>query len=356
MTLSINARTASSMNLGYGAAAVNILISLSKLGVDISWFPIGNPYLTVNQHELVQQWIKNQDTFNPDNPSLSVWHENQLAERIGRGQNFAMSYFETDQLNQRQRTHLNSVDHIIAPTSWSKDIMEQNDITVPITKIASGVDTDIFSPQERPPNRKYTFLVMGKWELRKGNFELPTIFRKAFLPTDNVNLLTMCENIFLSPEETKEWHDYYKQYLGDQVTFLPPVATDIELASIMNSVDCGIAISKAEGFDLPALQEMACGCNIIASNYSGHTEFCTKDNAFLIEPTEYEICFDGKWFNGSNGYWMKIGPQQEEQCITHMRTAYKNGPKINTAGIDTAKSLTWDICASKIKSLIESSL
>ena len=360
MTLSINARTASSMNLGYGAAAVNILISLSKLGVDISWFPIGNPYLTVNQHELVQQWIKNQDTFNPDNPSLSVWHENQLAERIGRGKNYALSFFELDTLNERRRTHLNSVDHIISPSSWAKSVMEKNDINIPITVVPMGVDIDIFQPQSCKQEDNYIFLAMGKWEIRKGHDILPEIFKQIFTEDDACELWMMCDNPFLTPEESQEWKNYYGQVLGERVKFIPSVRTDAELATIINKVDCGISLSRAEGFDLPLLQMMACEKQIIATNYSAHTEFCTKDNSQLIDITETEEAFDGKWFGpdaANMGRWAKIDTPQIYQCLHYIRVLLSIGKDAhNITAIETAQKFTWDICATKIKSLIESSL
>ncbi len=353
-----------SCTLGYGHASFNILKSLSKLGIQISLFPIGgNIQLTTNDHQLVQTWVNNQDTFNPNSPSLTIWHENNLAERIGQGSNYALSFFELDTLSQRRRTHLNSVNHIIAPSGWAKSVMENNGVTVPITTIPMGVDTDIFKPNlTQKTDDTFRILVIGKFETRKGHDLLPEIFNKTFYHDDNFELWMMCDNPFLTPEETQEWENYYTQTLEDRVKFIHQVKTDQELASIINKADCGISLSRAEGFNLPLLQMMACGKDIIATNYSAHTQFCNHDNSYLVHITETEEAYDGKWFGsgtGNEGRWAKIGQKEKDIAIGQLKrrlTSFNRHKQttnnINTEGLKTAQNLTWDICATKIKNLI----
>ena len=50
--------------------------------------------------------------------------------------------------------------------------------------------------------------------------------------------------------------------------------------------DCGLFPARAEGWNLELLEMMACGKQVIATNYSAHTEFCTKENSILIESDE----------------------------------------------------------------------
>lgn len=356
MNLSLNAYTASSMMLGYGAAAVNILKSLADLDIKIAWTPIGNPHLTIPIHSEVQQWINNQDSFDPNAPSILVWHENQLMLRPGKGECFALSFWELDTFNDRRIHHLNSVDHIICPTTWAKTILDKNNIKTPSTIIPLGVDTNLFQPS--PAQKKddtFRFLVMGKFELRKNHHHLPEIFNTAFTPDDNVEFWLSCNNVFITPEEDLEWKNYFlSTKLGDKIKFLPQVPTDIELAKIMQSCDCGISISSAEGFDMPLFYMMACGLQIICTNCTGHTEYCTLENSYLIDCKNLEWAMDSRWFGVSDnkGYWHKFDQPQINQCVDYMRAAYKKGPTLNREGVKTAQKLTWNHCAQKIKSLI----
>ena len=380
--MKLNVRAPGNMFLGYGAASINIMKALDKLGVEISYFQIGQPQLTTNDTALLQKWINNQNTFDSSAPALTIWHENQLSERIGNGKHYALSFFELDTLNERRRHHLNSVNHLITPSAWALDVLRKNNVTTPASVVPMGVDTEIFHPFDVNRSDKYTFLVMGKWELRKGHDLIHEIFNNAFSVDDDVELWMMCSNIFLNEEETREWENYYLQTdLGQagKIKFIAQVKTDYELAQIMNQVDCGISLSKAEGFDLPILKMMACGKKVITTNYSAHTEFCNNDNSYLIDIDELEEANDGgKWFGpgtGNEGNWAKIGESQQEQAIEHLRNnmydhirpnyvirtaaevggvggyVYKNN-KINQAGLETAQNMTWEICGQKIKDLI----
>ena len=343
--------------LGYGHVGINLAKSLSNSGINISLFPIGGVQLATNDHNLIQSLINKQDTCGYNDPCLTAWHEHDLiARKIGNGKYYTLSFFELDTLNERRKHHLNYSDSIITPSSWAKNVMLNNGITAEIHTIPMGVDNSIFYPIERPENKNYVFFVFGKWEVRKSHFELKNIFNKAFTKNDNVELWMICHNPFLSQEETKEWEDYYKNSpLGDKIKIINPVATDVELAQTINNTDCGISLSKSEGWDLPLTQLLAMNKPIIASNHSAHKEYCNSENSYLVEIDELEESYDGKWFGfgtSNIGRWAKIGPAQESQAIEHMRYVYKNNIRHNPEGVKTAQSLTWTNTATKIKNLI----
>lgn len=61
---------------------------------------------------------------------------------------------------------------------------------------------------------------------------------------------------------------------------LPPS----DVAGLMKAAQCVIVPSLYEGFGLPALEGMACGVPVVASNTGALPEVCA-DAAFLVEPT-----------------------------------------------------------------------
>jgi hypothetical protein len=89
---------------------------------------------------------------------------------------------------------------------------------------------------------------------------------------------------------------------------------------------------------------MACGCDVIATDYSAHTEFCNENNCHLIEIDEDELAYDGIWFH-EQGSWAALNESQIDQLATHMRSVYeakREGKQtLNLAGIETAKELSW---------------
>jgi glycosyltransferase involved in cell wall biosynthesis len=108
----------------------------------------------------------------------------------------------------------------------------------------------------------------------------------------------------------------------------------------MAQADCGIFLSRAEGWNLELLEMMSMNKPVITTNYSAHTEFCNPSNAHLVDIDELESAYDGKWFFGY-GEWAKIGPKQKEQAIELMRHVYKSNIRTNIAGLETGKHYSW---------------
>ena len=80
---------------------------------------------------------------------------------------------------------------------------------------------------------------------------------------------------------------------------------------------------------------------VIATNYSTHTEFCNRNNAYLIEIDSLEPAYDGKWFFGQ-GNWAHIGQNQKDQAVTHMRTVVRENIRTNEEGKKTGQALSWN--------------
>ena len=92
--------------------------------------------------------------------------------------------------------------------------------------------------------------------------------------------------------------------------------------------------------NLELLETMAMNKPTIATNYAAHTEFCNKDNCFLVDIDSLEPAYDGKVFQ-KQGNWAKIGQNQIDQTIEYMRYAYKNRIVSNSSGLATAQKYSW---------------
>jgi len=348
--------------LSYGIVSYNLIQELYKLKRKIAYFPIGQPDSSCGDPNILGETLQNQTNYDVNANCLSIWHQFALAERIGKNNLLGFPIFEMDRFTKRETHHLNSCDNIVCPTQWAANIIVEhtkhdNPIVAPL-----GVDRSIFHPLKIRTNKDTLILLnVGKWEIRKGHDVLPNIISSAFQNYPNFLLLMCCHNPFCSQEEIKAWQKLYlNSPIGNKVRFLNYVNTQNELATIMNSADCGIFISRAEGFNFPALEMLSCGKVIIATNYSGHTEFCNKHNTLLVDIDEVEQAYDGKFFGVSdstnNGNWVKIGKNQIEQCITHLRTLYKlkndGVDLVNPKGIETAEKFSWKNCASIINNNI----
>ncbi len=79
--------------------------------------------------------------------------------------------------------------------------------------------------------------------------------------------------------------------IGDRVEFLGPLA-DGELAGLYRSARCLLFPSLWEGFGIPLLEAMACGCPVVASGVASLPEVC-GDAALYVDPRDPESIADG---------------------------------------------------------------
>jgi glycosyltransferase involved in cell wall biosynthesis len=334
--------------LGYGIAGLNILKALSKT-TDVALWPIGEIQVTNEKDaNACSNPIQNASFFDCNQTCLRIWHQHDMAQFVGKGKHIGFPIFELDTFNDLELHHLRSVDELFVCSEWAKDVIQSNKIDVPVQVVPLGVDTSIFKPVESTQQEKTIFFNCGKWEVRKGHDILHKAFKKVVESHENVELWMMCENPFNSPQEEHQWKSLYDH---PKIRIIPRVKTQEEVYNIMRKVDCGVFPSRGEGWNLEALELMACGKHVIVTDYSAHTEFCTKDNADLVTINETELAYDGKWFHG-HGSWAKIGDQQIDQVAQYMSdfhvTNINNHGYSNKAGIKTALEFSWDNSARKI--------
>ncbi len=339
--------------LGYGVVGYNIAKALHNLNVKINLIPIGQPQINIKEdHQLIQEWVNNGQFFSYDACTLKIWHQHSLADHVGRGKYITMPIFELNKFTKQEKHHLSFPDRLYVNSDWAKRVIDKelghSTFQFKTKTIPLGIDPNIFYPDNKSTNLdKYIFLNVGKFEIRKGHDILVSIFNEAFTQSDNVELWMMCHNPFFSKEENEEWSSMYKNSrLGNKIKILKPVQTHQEVAKIIRLADCGVFPSRAEGFNLELLEMLAMGKPVIATNYSGHTEFCTKKNSYLIEVDKLEDAYDGRWFL-NQGKWAEMGENQIEQCVEHMRYCYEKRPS-NEEGVKTGKKFSWENSAKMI--------
>lgn len=338
---------------GYGVTGYNLLKQLDKQGHEVSLFVKGQATQRIADDDwnIISAAIgRSKHSFDPDAPCINLWHQFDLALRVGRGKYYGFPIFELDKFNDIELHHLKCPHELIVCSHWAKDVLRDNGIQNPVHVVPLGIDPYIFTPalckDEGGPT---VFLNVGKWEVRKGHDFIWKVFNDAFSPDDNVELWMMPHNPFLKDSETKEWENLYlKSPMGvaGKIKILPWVDTHRDLAKVMSQATCGLFPARAEGWNLELLEMMALGKPVITTNYSGHTEFCTPSNSLLIQTDENEDAFDGKWFHGQ-GQWAYIGDSEMMYIGNHMRRLHNihqhpDQKSINNPdGIATGEQFTW---------------
>jgi len=336
-------------------AGLNILLALAEKGVKVKLWPIGQIDAHPKHTLVLQEALDTRHCYRIDAPSLRIWHQYDLAQHVGSGVRVGFPIFELDKFNAIEHAELCAMDVLCVCSNWAKGVVLRNCPEIPqfaIIVTPLGVDRTTFHHENAGVSdpKWTTFLNIGKWEYRKGHDILIEAFNKAFEPKDRVRLWMMNHNPFLSKQQTKEWEDLYtKSKMGHRVSILPRVQDHAEVAKVMSEADCGVFPSRAEGWNLELLEMMSMGKQVITTNYSAHTEFCTTDNAHLIPIDELEHAYDGHFFTDDDaGQWATLGSTHVDCLVDHMRNIHKNKQQINHSGIATAKEFSWAATAQKI--------
>jgi len=161
-----------------------------------------------------------------------------------------------------------------------------------------------------------------------------------------VRLSLYCHNPFVDAATlARALHPFRTSPMSPRIDLhINPLATHHDVARVMRGADCGVFCSRAEGWNLEALEMLAMGKPVIATNYSGHTEFLTDDNAHLVHVDDLEMA--------GVGSWAAFGARQHDQLVEHLQTVHiarRGGPlDLNRAGIDTATHFSWENAATQM--------
>ena len=347
-------------SLGYGVASKNICKSLSEIA-DVSLFPIGGSIAVESEEErsffggLSDKAVKG---FDKNAPCLKIWHEFMMAERVGHGRYFGLPFFEVDRLSDRKSHSLFTCDEVIVPSEWARQVVSQALPETATHVVPLGVDRELFNEKDfLISEHRCSFFNCGKWEVRKGHDILIHLFQSAFPNDEPVELWMMCDNPFLSPEEQSSWHELYKR--DPRIHIISRAPRQAQVSEVMRRATCGIFPSRAEGWNMELLEMMSIGKPVIATEYSAHTEFCNDHNARLVKPARTEPIRPSQFTADECGeQWACLDEGAAKGFISHMQNVYNlwKEKKVldltNTAGIETARKLTWESTANNILEII----
>lgn len=340
--------------VSYGYVSSYFLIGLKKLGYDIRHIPIGPSQPDPVIADKVKECISRRD-FDYNAHCLKIWHQHSLDTFCGSGKKIGFPIFELEDFTDHEKHCLNYCDDLIVTSDWAAQVVEQNTGLKPLI-VNLGYDPSIFKIKPLPTHEDQVtiFANFGKFELRKGHDILAQAFNAAFEQDDNVALVMMPHNPFLNQEETNFWiKQYMESKLANKIQIITRVSTQEEVYNIMSQVHCGVFPSRAEGWNLEALEILASGRHLIVTNCTGHTEFCNTANSRLIDVSgEYEKAYDNKFFFGQ-GRWTKFTQDQFDQLVEHMRDVHTMNAsgKLKT-NISNVTDFTWENCSLQLNNAL----
>ena len=291
--------------LSYGVVPFYFLRYLYKANVKCSLFPINNCDLSAyadQDCDFLQKFIENAKDFDPDAPTLRIYHQFAMAESVGRGKRIGWSFYELNKLKVNEVAHINSLDLFIVSSEWAKEVAINSGVKVPIEIIAPSSEIHCKKDYLNRPDGVVKFMCVGKLEVRKCHDMIIQAFSKAFGAFDSVQLDMYTHNPFNSEEENNSWAQFISRSpLSHKIKLCGPIQLHTDVLKNYGNYDCFVGLSRAEGFNLPLFEAMRSGLLCIANDNSA-MEYIREDNCIYVCKNGDIPAVDNKWFFGE-GEW-----------------------------------------------------
>ncbi|WP_230467443.1 glycosyltransferase family 4 protein [Lujinxingia vulgaris] len=253
---------------------------------------------------------------------------------MGKGHRYWQVYHHYMRLRERW----GALDHIIAISEATATELKQrfNVADERITVVPNGIDHGHFKPSapETIKALKQRFnlenpfaLYVGGYDFRK-NTEL-LIRALAQLPSSTELTLVLAGG---GDAQARKAHDALAEKLGQahRLRWLGFV-DDRDLPALYGAAEFFVYPSLAEGFGLQALEAMACGCPVIASERSSLPEV-VGDAALLANP------------GSAYGWGESMSALLKDDALRE---------RLRRAGLERAQSFSWERCARETAAVYE---
>lgn len=243
----------------------------------------------------------------------------------------------------------------------------------PITVCAEGADARFFNTNPLPPedhehlkfDTKFNFLSVGLGldkpfgEDRKNLSALIKWFCERFKDDKEVGLVlkvSLVNNSLMDFEMTQKRINEFKALSGagefPRIHLVHGRMTDREMAALYKhpQIKAYVSLTHGEGFGLPILEAAACGLPIIATDWSGHTDFLTIDGKKKFVPIEFDLkeIPDSAVWNGVMEKGTRWAEAREEDAKLKMKKVVLSYDKPKEWAVELAEHVKQNYTLEKV--------
>ncbi|KAJ0244201.1 Mannosyltransferase [Hirschfeldia incana] len=217
--------------------------------------------------------------------------------------------FETDRVNRQHVERCNKMDRVWVPTEFHvSSFVESGVDSSKVVKIVQPVDVDVFDPLKYEPldlveigdlvlggsgvrglGLGFVFLSVFKWEQRKGWDVLLKAYLSEFSGKDSVALFLLTNAYHSDGDFENKIVDFVKELNLEEgeggyasVYVIDKHIAQVDLPRLYKAADAFVLPTRGEGWGRPIVEAMAMSLPVIATNWSGPTEYLTEENGYLL--------------------------------------------------------------------------
>ena len=224
----------------------------------------------------------------PDIYSRVRWqHPQQLAY-------VALTTFETEGLPKHWVAPCQGMDEIWVDSTFNVTEFARAGVDARLLwPVGFGLDIAQYDPARTEPlavrgRRRYMFLSVFQWQPRKGWPTLVETFARTFSRDEDVCLVIKTDQ----RKGEMPAHDQITQRLSrcgisrDQaapILVITDPLGDRDMRSLFRAADAFVLPTHGEGWGIPFMEAMAMGLPTLGTRWSGHLDFMTDANSYLID-------------------------------------------------------------------------
>ncbi len=296
---------------GYGIAAKNLVSSLRQAGATVHWTPVVAGASAYDPCSVPQVREGYENVIIHTVPEYyPAWLKFERNGRKNAGTIWGHTTWETDKIPSHWLDLLNSLDGILVPCAWNRDVFMKCGV---ITRIE--VLPHISQFQGRPPEtlpspgikklkerigERYVFYSVGVWSERKA----PQLLIKAFLSefgSDERVVLIIKTGKHDFENYRRKWNrpwvftlgkaaDAFKKVVksgknGPEVIHLDEEMSDDDIAWLHQTGDCFVSLGRGEGWGMGVHEAAWWGKPIITTGIGGVLDY-------LPDSLSYHVNYD----------------------------------------------------------------
>lgn len=320
----------------------------------VACFPFDRPSGVEPLPELAEM-LANAQSGLATGPSIGVC-EIASVSRIRGTLRAAFIVWEPSVLPPEKRICLRSVDRILTPSEWGRQLLVDNGFDARrVAVVSEGVDVARFHPcaAHDDADRPFRFLCVARWTLRKGVDEVVTAFCREFRGAERVELVLHCDD--QAGANLKRLLQRLGMSEHPPITLSQPRTVD-GMVDLYNSCDVLVLASRAEGWGLPVVEAMACARPVIATSYSAVAEIVHDAVGYPLRVERMIPVHDPVRFPGAGPYGQWAQPDVEHLRAL-MRHVYEHPDEAREKGRrareEACTRWTWDQAAAAACTALE---
>ena len=134
----------------------------------------------------------------------------------------------------------------------------------------------------------FWFLTIAAIQTRKGIDGIVEAFQGTFGADEPVGLLI--HNNIRPGSGALPFKFYLERLVQDKdsarIVYSDSPLTDMQLRRMYSAAGAYVSGSRIEGWGWPPMEAMACGTPVVLTNYAGHKDYATEENAYLVACSE----------------------------------------------------------------------